>query len=126
LESLFALAHHMMCAIRRRDVTRDVGDCAHTVHVDGYRIDNVCISLHQDPDGPLITQRLLRRHYGARTADRDGQHDAWEKHRASNGNDDEGVWRQWRRMRRARVRGPCGRLRALRFNHRRPPIFAAR
>jgi hypothetical protein len=78
LKPLRSLADQMMRAVRRRDVTGDVGDGPGTVQVDGQRIDGVGVALHHDADRPLIPNSLLSGHHGARTADRDRQHDARE------------------------------------------------
>ena len=127
LEAFRSLTDQMMPAVGRRDVAGDIGDGPRTVQVDRQRIDGLRLSLHHDADGPLIPNGLLSRHHGARTADRDRQHDPREKHHASNRHDDQRVGRHGRQRRGRGRAGAFGRgLRELRLNHLTPPTFPVR
>ena len=95
LESLIALAHEMMRPIRRGDVTHDIRDRTHRVHIDDGRLGDVGVALHQDADLPLLTHRLLSRTYRALTPDRDRQHETGKQDGIADRNDDERIWRQW-------------------------------
>ena len=59
LEALLALADEVVRAIGRGDVAHDVGDRAHAVQVDGQRIGDLAVALHQEPDLPLLAHGVL-------------------------------------------------------------------
>jgi hypothetical protein len=87
-----------MAAVGSRDVAHDIGDRTHAVEIEGSRIGNCWIALHQDADLALLSDRLLRGRDGARPADRDRQHQAGEKDEVTHRNDDDGI--RWQRRKR--------------------------
>ena len=125
LETLVALAHEVMAAVRRGDVAHDICDRAHSVHIERRGVIRLRIPLHQDADLPLVAQGLLGGGDRARAADRDRHHMAGKQNGVADRNDDEPV-----RPHRARgSRRPARRLlrlaRQLGLSHGKLPIFAA-
>ncbi len=126
LEPLLALTHQMVRAVRRGDVTRDIGDRPHPMHVDRIGIGRLGVALHEDADRPLFAHRLLGRHHRARASDRDRQHHPREQHGLAHRNDDDGIRRQWAHRRRRLVAPLVGRAGFSGLNQGKPPISAAR
>jgi len=121
-ETLFALADEMVGAVGRSDVANDIGDRSHSVEVDGNRIFDSGVALHDEADRSLLLHRPLRRENRARTVQRHRQHNPGEQDHAAHRHDDQSVSRQWRRWRPAEVLPPC---RGGCLSHSRPPTSAA-
>ncbi len=107
LEALLALADHVIGAVRRRDVARDIRDRSHAVHVDRRRIVGLWVALHQDADFALLAHGLLGRRDRARATDRDRHDGPGKQHEVAHRDDDHGIGRQ--RAQHGRLRGVAGR-----------------
>ena len=110
----------MMRAVRRGDVSDDVGDRAHPVHVGRNRVRGLGVALHDDADRLLLANGALRGHDRARSPERDRQGDAREQHHVAHRHDDRahpaagaGTARR-RSSRRPPPRGPWRRRQPLR------------
>ena len=58
-ETLDALHDHMMAAIGRGQIARDIRDRANAVHVGAVGLQRLAVALHEDADLPLLAHRLL-------------------------------------------------------------------
>ena len=122
LEALLALADQVVRTVRRGDVTDDVGERAHAMHVDRGRIGDLGITLQQDADLALIAHRLLRGGDRLRPAERDRQHQAGEQHGIAHRHDDQRIGRQ--RRQRAAAFGRPGIGAHFGFSHGSTPLSA--
>ena len=89
----------MVRAIGRGDVAHDVGNGAHAVQVDGQRIGDLAIALHQEPDLPLLAHGVLGSRDRALTPDRHRHDDAGEQREIAHRDDGDGIGGQRRQGR---------------------------
>jgi hypothetical protein len=94
----------VVTAVGRGDVTHDVGERAHAVHVDRGRILDLGGTLQQNADLALIAHGLLRGRNRFRTAERNRQHQPGEQHGVAHRHNDQRVRRQSRQRRGANAR----------------------
>jgi hypothetical protein len=79
LKSLVAMTDEMMRAIGRGYVSNDVGDGAHSVHVDRRRVRDIGIALHEQADLKLTAHRLLGGGDRPLAADSNRGHMSWKQ-----------------------------------------------
>ena len=80
-----ALHDHMMAAIGRGQVARDVGDRADAVHVGAVGLRDLAVALHENADLPLLAHGLLHGRDRDRPPDRDREQHAGKQHRSRTG-----------------------------------------
>ena len=90
-ETLDTLHDHMMAAIGRGQIARDIGDRADAVHVGAVGLRGLAVALHEDADLPLLAHRLLHSRDRDRPPDRDREEHAGKEHRIAHRQNEERI-----------------------------------
>ena len=99
LEALVPLGDEVVRAIGRGDIAHDIGNGAHAVQVDGQRIGDLTVALHQEPDLPLLAHGVLGSRDRALTPDRHRHDDAGEQRDVAHRDDGDRIGGQRRQGR---------------------------